>query len=282
MSDQAMLNIGDLAKPATMLIEKISNAIGIIYEPRHIKKIAKAEADADIIKFEAKERVKELALRTSDRMLQEEMRRQENIESIIEKAIHKLSSDAKAENIEDDWLTDFFSRSRIISDENMQEVWAKILAGEANSPNTYSKRTLNLLSILEKSEADLFAKLCNLHWQIQSQILPVIFNIENEVYKKHNINFSTLSHLDSIGLINFNNLSEFELNSIKHPFVSFYGDNRYLFKLPEGVSKINLGRVMFTKTGKELSYICNRKLDNDYLQYCIQEWQKQNIIITRF
>jgi len=41
----SLINLGDLSKPATVLIEKISAAVGALYEPRHIKRVAQAEAE---------------------------------------------------------------------------------------------------------------------------------------------------------------------------------------------------------------------------------------------
>jgi hypothetical protein len=41
-----IINLGGLAKPVTVLIEKISNAVGILYEPKKIVKRAKADAEA--------------------------------------------------------------------------------------------------------------------------------------------------------------------------------------------------------------------------------------------
>jgi len=46
----SIINLGDLAKPATVLIEKISNAVGVLYEPRRVIKKAHAEAEAEKIK----------------------------------------------------------------------------------------------------------------------------------------------------------------------------------------------------------------------------------------
>ena len=46
----SIINLGDLAKPATSLIEKISDAAGVLYEPARIRKKAEAEADAEIIR----------------------------------------------------------------------------------------------------------------------------------------------------------------------------------------------------------------------------------------
>ena len=42
-SNNSIVNLGDLSKPATVLIEKISDAIGGIFKPYQIKRIAKAE-----------------------------------------------------------------------------------------------------------------------------------------------------------------------------------------------------------------------------------------------
>jgi hypothetical protein len=46
--DKPLINIdlGGLSKPATLLIEKISVAVGTIFQPYQIKRIAQAEADA--------------------------------------------------------------------------------------------------------------------------------------------------------------------------------------------------------------------------------------------
>ena len=45
MSDSnSIINLGGLSKPATVLIEKISDAVGGVFKPYQIKRIAKAEA----------------------------------------------------------------------------------------------------------------------------------------------------------------------------------------------------------------------------------------------
>ena len=44
MSNNSLVNLGEWSKPATVLIEKISGAVGTFYEPRRIKKVAEAEA----------------------------------------------------------------------------------------------------------------------------------------------------------------------------------------------------------------------------------------------
>lgn len=49
-NDNSLISLGDLTKPASVLIEKISDAIGVLYEPRRIIKKAEAEVTAEKIK----------------------------------------------------------------------------------------------------------------------------------------------------------------------------------------------------------------------------------------
>src|SRR5690349_16709473 len=103
-----LINFGDLGKPATTLIEKVSDAVGGIAKPWQIRRTAQAEADAEIIRAEARIQISEIERRAIVRMVREEGHKQENIESITGKAIPDLNPDAKPENIEKDWLTHFF------------------------------------------------------------------------------------------------------------------------------------------------------------------------------
>jgi len=76
----SLINLGDLSKPATVLIEKVSSAVGIIYEPYHIKRKARAEAEAEKIKAIARIELTELEQRAVNRFVHQEARKQSNIE----------------------------------------------------------------------------------------------------------------------------------------------------------------------------------------------------------
>lgn len=90
------------------------------------------------------------------RFVDEEALRQQNMEKITEKALPLLNEGSDPSAMEDDWVTNFFDKSRIISDEEMQSLWSSVLAGEANAPGTYSKRTVNFLSDLDKKTLQSF------------------------------------------------------------------------------------------------------------------------------
>ena len=148
--DFAVADFAGLSRPANTLIKKVSNAVGGIFEPYQITRVAKAEAKASLIKAKAEIQITELHRRAVHRLVEEEAKRQKNIEDITEKALPQLKSNSNPHNMEDDWITNFFDKSRIVSDQEMQDLWSRILAGEANAPGTYSKRTVNALSDLDK------------------------------------------------------------------------------------------------------------------------------------
>jgi len=170
---KSLINIGELAKPATVLIEKIADAIGGYFKPYQIRRVARAEADAEITKTLARIEIHELTRRALGRFLAEETKKQDNMESITSKALPQLEDDSKPQEINDDWITNFFDKCRLVSDEEMQALWAKVLAGEANFPGKYSKRTVNFLASLDKSDAALFANLCGFGWFI-GNLVPLI------------------------------------------------------------------------------------------------------------
>lgn len=71
MGDASLINIGELSKPATVLIEKISGAVGILYEPTRIRREAKAKADAALTEAGAVLAIGDLERRAVGRFVQE-------------------------------------------------------------------------------------------------------------------------------------------------------------------------------------------------------------------
>ena len=101
----------------------------------------------------------------------------------------------------------------------MQELWARVLAGEANTPGKYSKRTVNFLGELDKREAELFQNFCRFGWIAADDFIPLIFDAKAEIYNQKGIDFNSLIHLDSTGFISFNSSSGFIIDQEKHPIV---------------------------------------------------------------
>ena len=79
-----------LSKAALKLIEKISGAISLVYQPTHIRRIAKAKCGVKIIQAKGQLALDSLEARTQERLMRREVKRQLNMESIITKTISFL------------------------------------------------------------------------------------------------------------------------------------------------------------------------------------------------
>ena len=166
---------GGLTKPATVLVEKISDAVGGFAKPYQIERVAKAEAKAALIRTEAEIEIEALRLRAFGRFAEEQTRHQLNMESITGKAILHLGDDASPEDMENDWLANFFDKCRNVSEEDMQDLWARVLAGEANNPGRFSRKTINILSDMERKYAKLFQDICRYRFSISGTDRLLIF-----------------------------------------------------------------------------------------------------------
>ncbi|MEK9166845.1 MAG: DUF2806 domain-containing protein [Patescibacteria group bacterium] len=276
----SLINLGDLSKPANTLIEKISEAIGGIFKPWQTRRVAKADADAEQIKAISKIEMTELEQRALQRFMYEEEKKQSNIESITCQSLPQLNEGAKPEKIEDDWITNFFDKCRLVSDEEMQGIWARILASEANTPGRFSKRTVNFMESLGKHDAQLFTKLCAFNW-ILGEIQPLIYDLNADIYIKNGINFSILKHLDAIGLISFESLAGYKRHGFAQKTVAVYKNAPFVLKFPkESDNEINIGKVLLTSIGKELASICAPETIAGFDQYVIEEWKKKGIDVN--
>ena len=272
-SSNSIVNLGDVTKPADTLIKKVSKAVGGVFAPYQIKRIAKAEAEAAIISAQAEIQVTDLHRRAMHRFIEEEAKHQENIENITNKALPLLEDNSDPDAIEDDWVTNFFDKSRIISDDQMQVLWSRVLAGESNAPGTYSRRTVNFLGDLDKADAELFQNLCSFAWLVGT-FTPLIFNSEDEIYNAKEINFNSLTHLDSIGLIQFNHLSGFKRTGAPKKFAVLYCSKPLELEMEkETDNMLPIGKVLLTKVGQELATVCQAPGVEGFFDYVKDNWK---------
>lgn len=277
----SIINLGDISKPATALIEKVSGAVGGFYEPWQIRRIARAEADADLIKTLSEIETTELKQRALQRFMYEETKKQSNIESITSQSLSQLNEGAKPDEIEEDWITNFLDKCRLVSDEEMQSIWARILAGEANEPGKFSKRTVNFMQSLDKQDALLFTKLCAFNW-ILADIESFIFDFNAEIYTKNGINFNILTHFEAIGLISFDNTYGYQIQEYSQTTVAVYKNATYTLKFPkEKDNNLDTGLVLLTNIGRELANICISETIAGFDEYIIEEWKKSGIEVTK-
>lgn len=255
--NKSLVNLGDWTTPVNTLIEKISNAVGILYEPKRIIKQAKANATAEKIKAINNLEIEDLQKRALTRFINEETIKQQNIESIIEKSIPEISDNANPNGIDNDWLLNYFDNAKFISNELIQNLWAKLLAGEANKPGSISKKTLKVLSELDTEDAISFNKLCSFVFYVNNEPQVFIFNSEDEFYNNY-ISFDVLNNLNTLGLISMNSFLGYMMGDFPKHYSMIYGDKKIqITGKNETDNKLDCGKCILTKVGTELVQFCS-------------------------
>jgi len=163
----------------------------------------------------------------------------------------------------------------------MQQLWARILAGEANSPGFFSKRTVNLLADLEKGDADVFTKLCGFCWVIKG-LVPLVFDVEHEIYKRNGIHFGILSHLESLGLIQFENIGGYKrLDFPQNQTVFYFRRPVNLTFQHQGGNELPIGKVLFTRPGNQLATVCGAVPVEGFFDYVYDRWGNESLVPKR-
>lgn len=281
MADPAPINALvhiELTKPLTAFIEKISSGARILYEPTRIIRHAKAKREADLIGAEAQIEISEIQQRAIARFVEEEGIKQKNIEDIIARALPDISSAAEPQNMDDDWIAHFFDRCRLISDDHMQTLWARLLAGEANRAGSFSKRTIDFVSAMGKRDAELFEHICRYSWN-GTVITPIILEEEEKFLTKYALPTDSIQYLDDIRLIKKDGFGYYtRLKPNEEIYFSYFGRN-YSLKFVEREFGLQLGYVAFTDMGRELQAICKVSADFEYCEMIVQGWRKSNLIV---
>jgi Protein of unknown function (DUF2806) len=247
-----------LSAPLTKLIEVVAAGCGRVYGPTDVRRTAAAEGDAMVLLEEAKARVSELALRAANRILDTEIRRQENIDAITQIAQEQLPNEVSDIPVDTDWATRFFREAQDVSNSQMRVLWGKLLSGEVANPGSFSHRTLAVVSNLGQSEADQFEALCSMAIKIVGRNPLVIVNGGDvSLANQPQLLFEDFVELQAAGLITH------EPQGTQLQFKGVEGQSHALFmELPGAIgfvvkhsntwATIPLGVVSFTSAGREL------------------------------
>ena len=83
-----------------------------------------------------------------------------NFSQIVQGAVPQIHKASDIDDVDPDWIDDFMSKAERISDEDMQRLWSKMLAGEVNTHGTFSKKAIITLYEMDKRTAEIFRRYC--------------------------------------------------------------------------------------------------------------------------
>jgi hypothetical protein len=276
-------------EPLTKLIEVVANGIGKWYEPRYVVRMASAEAKAEHIKVIEKAKRNALLENNEDlyeqlsvvenRLLTKETRRQQNIEQVVSHAanIMSLETEVSSESVDPDWITRFFDIAQDISNEQMQELWGRVLAGEVKQPKSFSLRTLETLRNITSEEAQLFE---NIAPYMLCSGSSFIYNNISDKKGSLPISYEDVAQLIEIGLVQSGNMVTMNYyNDSTNEVVRNMSCGDYLFFLtqPPQMHTLSIPVYPLTLIGNELYNLLTIVPDIDYLKTIMKELKNKNI-----
>lgn len=284
-----LINIKDLAglsKPLEKLLSIVNNAFGKCTAPFFIKKLADANAyELNTLKETLKDSKSEITIERNgttihlknepekiilDSILEKEAIKLKNQSKIIQNTadILKSKENVSEKAVDEDWITRFFKITEDITNEEMQNLWSKILADEIERPNSYSLRTLETLRNLSSKEANLFSKFVKICFSVSKEKKLRAINDLNFL-NKYGIKSEDIQLLEELNLVNSS--LAFEIFPYqKFPFI--YCDKLILIE-NKSSRVFNFFVYTLTTIGQEISTIIERNFSLSYaksLSYCFK------------
>ena len=229
-------HIAALVSPATKLIEVVASGIGSaaghVFAPYIARKHGKAleieaahKADALSVIAQAHQQARDILdnpdmslgvdFSINDSIKQivsyQQERRTRNIGSVAYRAAELLEDveEVPDREVDHDWTARFFNEVQDVSSEEMQELWARVLAGEVESPGRTSVKTLDVLRDMNREVAESFQQLCSISSVIFSttdtvfdcRAISLGKNAGDNSLREFRLPFTVLNRLNEYGLI---------------------------------------------------------------------------------
>jgi len=210
------------------------------------------------------------------------IREKTNVLNTLAKATVYIKEGFKREiDIGEDVFWNLLDHSKTISNDDVQDVIARIIAGEYNNPGTYSMSTLQTLKSLGKAELDLLGKVgCLL---VNNDQVPRAVFQSSENYKqflsKIGITYPQFQLLQSLGLFYGNDATRNIENIEKNKVNVTYFDKVLVFKLVGEEAKVISVPSFYSMTpvGRQILSHLDTSINNEYY-----EWLKLNYKINHY
>lgn len=205
-----------------------------------------------------------------------------NSKRIYEQAKSHFKPHTQGKEIDDDWLHFFFDKAEKVSNESMQIIWAKLLAGEFNKQGSISRKLIHIISIMDVHSAKSFQTFCLYvferygfvaDYDTEAVLIPAGFYensfdfrlkveewLEQDGYEDYRdlagditMNAGELNSLENLGLVQ-------KVPNSKCGITLMYSleSDEVVYIVPQDDNEIPLGQYALTQEGKQLYKILNK------------------------
>ncbi len=255
---------GDVLKPISdlgiVLLDKIEKATGWIFSTTTAKKEGYKNIIEEISKRDDINPIDRAVIISNFRKIKREHK---NKTQIVDKAILLLEKGDNPEKLDNDWVLRFFEFCKNVSNEDLQYVWAKILANECKENSNNSFKLLNTISEISNNEINLIRKIlkeCN--YGIRNFEAIGIICIKNEYLEDIDIKYDEIIKLEDFGIM------KREITTLQDE-ISFDLENEIIkfIRKPEKKGHLNLSKYAnfyrFTHIGMEIIELINEEISGN-------------------
>lgn len=223
------------------------------------------------------EEIQPLYIRTCSRMIYQEMRKEKNIEEVISIAKNVLEKEPintiSQDNVEEDWIMRFFNSIQDISDKKMQDLWGKILAGEIRNPNSFSFRSLDAVTKMSKSEAQLFMEMSKYIINFHGHL--AVLN-DSDLNNRYSVTYGKILALDECGIIDSNALMTLKIKINDNMVDVIVDTTQLLIAKVEEEKEIEIKLFKLTRIGQDLYRIVGGQVDENYFNEVARHLAREN------
>ena len=245
-------------------------------------KVSEWKAQGDVIKKHITDGYEEAKQKGLGLQYVSAFREHTNLINISAKAAEYINSEKQNDiAFDNDVFWGLIEHSKDISNDDMQNLIAKIIAGEYNIPGTYSMSTLQTIKMLGKDELKLLEMVASLivnSKQIPQNVFTLPESIK-EIMNELTIDFGSLQLLQSLGLVLPNDMKKTMENPEKQPIQVSYFDRNIIF-IPENDSSVRIEMPSFyglSPVGSQIVKHLNPGINDKYF-----DWLKANYKIPNY
>ena len=255
-NDLKLIDFSALGDVANNLIDKLASAIGWVVMRDTPERIALTTYIEEIQRSELPPLEKAARISRAKKDIKEYI----NQYQIVSKAVQSMSHEAKPEEVDNDWIASFMDKARMISDEEVQLLWAKIMARETERPGSCSLRTLETIKNISKNEALLFQKYAKMAVFGRGNIC--ILDGKGKLKNR----FTELLLMEECGLLSSSKVSTIPTLKNDEEELLFYDYSVCGFaSSKDKACKLNYSSYVFTKAGAELFEVIDIERDPEML-----------------
>lgn len=223
-----------------------------------------------------------LAGRANDAVVADAIRRDINVAKALLTAEQTLKGDSQeppAQSVDDDWLYRWRDNASGVSNEKLQILWGRILAGEIKAPGNYSFRTLEFLRNLTQTEAKKIERLSPF------VVEDSIYRDAKEILIDAGVSFEFLLSMQELGV-----LSGVDIPGLRMTMKSFETSRFICLLKANGTALIataqdasiviNLPVYKLTEIGAQILRLCMFPVNVKYLENIADNLKAQNVKVA--